>query len=204
MDTIHFPLGILLAKVTGVIDINHAARRSANMKYRLTILMLIAGIQFSFTTAFAQSKDKVYAALLMNFARNVEWPREKTAGDFIIGVVSHPSLASSLKSVAAQLKNIHDQPIVIKEFASASDAATCHILFISEGETRSSFSSLLTKLGATPTLLITEREGLAEKGSCINFLVIDEKLKFEVNMSSMEKRHLKPSADLVRFGIVIR
>ena len=174
------------------------------MKYRLTILMLIVGIQFSFTAASAQNKDKVYAALVMNFARNVEWPRDKTTGDFVIGVVNHPTLASQLKSVAAQLKNIHDQPIVIKEFASTSVATTCHILFISAAETRSSFSNLLTKLGNTPTLLITEKEGLAEKGSCINFLVIDEKLKFEFNMSSMEKRGLKPSADLVRFGIPVR
>lgn len=171
--------------------------------YKLTIIILVALMQVSFVSAMNQLKDKVYAVFIMNFARNIEWPKEKTTGDFVIGVVNYPAVASQLKNVALQSKNVRNQPITIKEFSSASEAAFCHILFIPEAET-ASFPSALNKIQNAPTLIITEKEGLARKGSGINFLMVDGKLKFELNSNSLEKRGLKPSEDLQRFGILVQ
>ena len=171
--------------------------------YKLTAIVLVALIQFSFVPATNQLKDKVYAVFIMNFARNIEWPKEKTTGDFIIGVVNYPAVASQLKHVALQSKNVHNQPITIKEFSSVSETTFCHILFIPESED-AALPSILNKLQSTPTLFITEKEGLAKKGSGINFLLVDGKLKFELNNGSLEKRGLKPSEDLQRFGILVQ
>jgi hypothetical protein len=171
--------------------------------FKLTVIVLVALMQVSFVSATNQLKDKVYAVFIMNFARNIEWPKEKTTGDFVIGVVNYPAVASQLKNVALQSKNVRNQPIIIKEFSSASDAGFCHILFIPESEA-ASFPSVLSKLQNAPTLIITEKEGLAKKGSGINFLMVDGKLKFELNNNSIEKRGLKPSEDLQRFGILVQ
>jgi len=161
-------------------------------------------MQISLTPALAQGKDKVYAAFVMNFARNVEWPEEKKDGDFIIGIIHYPSLADQLRTVvAAQLKTVHNQRIIIKELSSTSEIDFCHILFIGESETES-FTKLIDGLRNKPILLVTEREGLAKKGSCINFLLVDGKLKFEVNNNSFEKHRLKSSDDLRRFGILVQ
>jgi hypothetical protein len=171
--------------------------------YKLTIILLAASTQISFVSATNQLKDKVYAVFIMNFARNIEWPKEKSTGDFVIGVVNYPAVASQLKNVALQSKNVRNQPITIKEFNSASEAGFCHILFIPESES-TSFPAVLSKFQNAPTLFITEKEGLAKKGSGINFLMVDGKLKFELNNNSLEKRGLKPSEDLQRFGILVQ
>jgi hypothetical protein len=159
--------------------------------------------QLSFSPVVAtQVRDKVYAAFILNFARNIEWPKEKKSGDFIIGVVNSASVAAELKNETTHLKNLHNQPIAVKEFSSASEADFCHILFIPDSDDVS-LTALLNKLSDTPTLIVTAKEGLAKKGSGINFLMVEGKLKFELNSSSFEKRRLKPSEDLQRFSILI-
>src|SRR5688572_4699433 len=108
---------------------------ASSIQYQLTILVVLALMHLSGTPIeTTQIKDKVYAVFIMNFARNIEWPKEKKSGNFIIGVVNYPPVATQLKSVATQLKNIHNHPITVKEFSSASDAEFCHIVFIPESD----------------------------------------------------------------------
>ncbi len=175
-----------------------------SITYKLIILVVVALTQISFApVAATQVRDKVYAAFILNFARNIEWPKEKKSGDFIIGIVNNSSVASELKNETRQLKNLHNQPITIREFTAASQVDFCHILFIPNPD-ETSLTALLNRQPDTPTLFVTARDGFAKKGSGINFLMVDGKLKFELNSSTFEKRKLKPSEDLQRFSILIR
>jgi hypothetical protein len=45
-------------------------------------------------------------------------------------------------------------------------------------------------------MIIAEREGLHKKGAAMSFIVINNKLKFDINMKELEKRNLKISAQL--------
>jgi len=54
-----------------------------------------------------------------------------------------------------------------------------------------------------PILTITDSFNLGKKGSCINFKVIDEKLKFEINQASMNGAALKVAGQLSSMAILI-
>ncbi|PTB90787.1 DUF4154 domain-containing protein, partial [Marivirga lumbricoides] len=64
--------------------------------------------------------------------------------------------------------------------------------------------AIVNKLGNKPTLLITEGQGLAQKGSMINFKDVNGKLKFEVNTTNLERTGLRVSKELLRFGEEIK
>jgi hypothetical protein len=53
------------------------------------------------------------------------------------------------------------------------------------------------------TLVVTDRNGLGAKGSCINFKTVDEKLKFELNQSAIAASNLKVSSTLSSMAILI-
>jgi len=53
------------------------------------------------------------------------------------------------------------------------------------------------------TLVITDKNGLGAKGSGINFKMIDNKLKFELNQKALEASNLKVSGSLSSMAILI-
>ena len=50
--------------------------------------------------------------------------------------------------------------------------------------------AILNNLEFEPVLVITEMDGAINTGSVINFLVIDNNLKFELNVSEAKNRQL--------------
>jgi hypothetical protein len=53
-------------------------------------------------------------------------------------------------------------------------------------------------------LLVTESEGLARKGSCINFVIVDDRLKLEINKKNIEHRELGVATELLNLGTVVK
>jgi hypothetical protein len=50
-------------------------------------------------------------------------------------------------------------------------------------------------------LIITEKSGLAQKGSSINFIMQDNKWKFELNEAATQSAGLKVSRELSKLAI---
>jgi hypothetical protein len=56
----------------------------------------------------------------------------------------------------------------------------------------------------TSTLLVSESDGLARKGSCINFVLIEDHLKLEINKNNIEERDLSIATELLSLGILVK
>ena len=144
----------------------------------------------------------IQANIIYRFTKYIDWPADKKSGDFVIGIVGDSPLYDALKGFIGN-KTAGAQKIVIKRFSASSGAFDCQILFVSDDE-----SGMLRKIAAgtlnTPILLVTESDGLARKGSCINFVVVDDHLKLEINKSNIEKRNLSIASELLQLGIPVK
>lgn len=141
---------------------------------------------------------KIY---IYNFTKYIQWPSDKQSGDFIIGVYGKSPMITELTTMAAT-RSVGSQKIIVKEINNPSDAESCHVLFIPESKS-GILSDVRTKLGGNSTLVITEREGLGKQGSAINFVIIDGKLKYELNKTTLEKAGLKVMPDLIKLAILV-
>ena len=65
------------------------------------------------------------------------------------------------------------------------------------------FEDINNKVKGKGTLVITDKNGLGEKGSAINFKTVDNKLKFELNQKAIEASNLKVSGALSSMAILI-
>lgn len=142
------------------------------------------------------------ANIIYRFTKYVNWPNDKKKGDFIIGIVGESPLYDELKKVTAD-KWVGNQKIVIKEFSSSTTSFTCQILFVSEDKSNS-MKKIASITDRSPTLLVSESDGLARKGSCINFIIVDERLKLEINKANIEDRHLDIASELLSLGTIIK
>lgn len=171
-------------------------------KSTLSILKLSTLLLFIIFFTFGQDINyKVHSMYMYHFTRYLDWPENKKSEDFVIGVFGNSPIVSELEAIAIS-KKAGNQTIVIKKFNSVDDLAVCHILFVSSGKS-GEIEKILTATNNKPILLVSEKTGLGKKGTGVNFVIIDDKLKFEINKSSIESHGLKVSVDLLKLGIVL-
>jgi hypothetical protein len=151
-------------------------------------------------TANAQN-EKFKALFMYNFTKYIEWPVSQRTGDFVIGVLGNSAMVSELNTIASKQK-IGSQNIVIKVFSTADEIDNCNILYLPASKSNQ-IGAVVNKLTGKAILIISDKAGLASQGAGINYVLDGDKLKYEVNKGSLEKRGLVVSNALLALGIVV-
>jgi hypothetical protein len=162
-------------------------------------------ILFIFGSTFAMAQERpmheVYSMMVYNFTKYVQWPDHNEAGEFVIGVVGNADVHTTLNAWYGG-KARGSKTYVIKRFNSAAEVADCHVVFVDKSKS-AEFDAINNKVKGKGTLVVTDKAGLGEKGSGINFKTVDNKLKFELNQKALEASNLKVSGALTSMAIVI-
>lgn len=170
-------------------------------KVNTCIIFILLSFFISIVVNAQEVNYKVHALFIYHFTKHIDWPDNKKTGDFLIGVLGNSPIMAELESLAAT-KKVGSQNIVIKKITSEAEVSNCHIAFISAGKS-GSLEEVLGTVGSKPVLIVTEKNGLGKKGACLNFIIQDDKLKFEINKQSIEAKKLKISGDLIKLGITL-
>ena len=139
--------------------------------------------------------------MVYNFTKYVQWPDHAATGEFVIGVVGNTDIYNTLNGWYGG-KPRGTKTYIIKKFNSAADVTECHVLYIDKSKS-GEFDNVNDKLKGKGTLIITDKSGLGEQGSSINFKLVDNKLKFELNQKAIEASNLKVSGALSSMAILI-
>ncbi|MCB0409867.1 MAG: YfiR family protein [Flavobacteriales bacterium] len=145
---------------------------------------------------------KIKAVFIYNFTKYIEWPKAYKEGEFTIGVVGESPLYSELTKMT-QTKKVANQPLQVKKFNTAEDLSKCHILYISRDKS-AQLSSCIKALKNNSTLIVTEDNGLVDKGAGINFIIKDNRQKFELNKGNVERYKLKVSSNLEALAFSVK
>ena len=137
---------------------------------------------------------RAQAMFIYNFSRLIEWPANYKSGPFVIGVLGSSQTLTELKTYTAN-KTVGSQPITVKKFNSPAEIGACHILFIPFSKTKT-LPQVIQTLGSKSTLIISEKNGAIEKGSAINFVIIGDKLKFEIKPINATSKKINMSSKL--------
>ena len=177
-------------------------RETAQNEFKLLCITGLLFMSLSSSQSQHETDYKLQANIIYRFTKYIDWPINKKAGDFIIGIVGDSPLYDELKNLGAN-KTVGNQKIAVIKMSPSASSYNCHILFIGEEESSSLKKIAILTAGAA-ILIISESEGLALKGSCINFITVDERLKLEINKSNVEQRNLHIASELLELGIIIK
>ncbi|MCU0391284.1 MAG: YfiR family protein [Thermoflexibacter sp.] len=144
---------------------------------------------------------RVYAGLLYHFTKYIEWPSQKQQGDFVIGVYGDEEMVVATQNLTRN-RFVSNQRIIVKKVVVESDINECHIIFV-ERKFSHKFKTIQPKMQSQNTLLITESGDFAKKGAGINFVIKQDRLKFEMNKSVIEGAGLRVSNELVKLSILV-
>jgi YfiR/HmsC-like len=168
---------------------------------RSFITLLLIGISIPLFPQDEKPLHEIHSAMLFNFIKYIQWPGEGEAGDFVIGIIGEDDVFKTMKA-RYEGRQKGSKKFIIKNLKHASEALACHVVYLGKSKNRE-FENLKTITTGKPTLTITDSSNLGHKGSCINFKVIDGKLKFEINNASINSSNLKVSSQLTGMAILI-
>lgn len=168
------------------------------MKKPMLIVLMMAATA---VTAQDRPTHEIHAAMLFNFIKYVQWPNEGEAGEFVVGVIGDDNVFNTLNQWYNG-KQKGSKKYVIKKLSSADESSSCQVVYVGKSKSRD-FDDIKTSISGKSILTITDGNGLGQKGSCINFKVIDGKLKFELNQATLTGSNLKVSSQLSSMAILI-
>lgn len=166
------------------------------------LFVFVAAAGFS---AKPQTKAEEYnlkAAFLYNFTRYIEWDGYTSNSEFVIGIVGTSDIQEALKDIADS-KSVDGKKIIIRKFNSPDEIGNCHILFISRN-TPYTLTELFVNIPDKGTLVVSEKENFAEQGAAINFIIVNESLKFEMNINTLNSAGLKVSSQLLKLAVLVK
>lgn len=169
----------------------------------LTFLFLM--IQPTWGTYAKESLEyRIKAAFLYNFTKFVKWPEKafaNAASPIKICILGDSPFGTSLEAI--ENKTAAGRKFVIFEVKSVDDIDDCHVLFISNGSEKEFFNSI-EHIQQKNILTVGDKQGLARKGSVINFIVVNNKVQFEINTKSAERANLKISSQLLKIARIVK
>ena len=159
----------------------------------LTSLVFITqGYGQAMSTVNTRAKFK--SLFIYQFTKYTEWPEDYKQGDFVIGVVNDNDLAEILSS-ASKAKKINSQNVIVKRISSTAEISKCHVLYVG-GTSPSEVEPFINRAKQYNCLVITEGNGMVDRLSAINFVVVGNALKFEMNKQLFRDRGLTVSNSL--------
>lgn len=165
--------------------------------------ILFPALCFFAATVFAQEKEgeaDLKAAFIYNFTKYVDWDSTNAEDNFTIGVIGSTPVTKSLNEIAST-RMVNNKRIQIRNFSKPEDISYCNILFIPQN-TPYSLESILNKVGKG-VLTIGEETGFAKMGTAFNFVIKDDKLKFEANLKTINSQGLRASSQLLKLAKIV-
>ena len=185
-------------------------RRTPSLRWVLG-LCLCLWLSIGMTPAHAQTEEpgnvmerQVKAAYLFKFGSFVEWPERAfadAATPIQIGVLNADALADDLSQIVAG-RSLHGRPIAVRKLRATDRLAGLHVLFIGRVN-KAQLRTIVASTSGQATLLVTEVDEALESGSLINFVTLDEKVRFEVAPRNGDARGIVISARLLAAALKV-
>jgi YfiR/HmsC-like len=147
--------------------------------------------------------DEVEAAFLYRFAGYVDWPPEALSGqDFTIAVLGSDSIVRELQRILPQhaLKN---RPAQVRRIRGLEELRDAQILFVGP-QFNDELKTLIARVANRPVLVVTASERGLDDGSCVNFLLVDRRVRFEVSLTAADRVGLRVSSELLSVAVRVQ
>jgi hypothetical protein len=167
-------------------------------------LMVLLALLLDVVAAQSASEYQVKAAFLFNFAKFVDWPADafSTAdAPLQVCVLGQDPFGGDFEQMIED-KTVSGHRLEIAHPEGVPQARACQVLFIASSE-KQRVREILRALAGVSVLTVADTPGFAKMGGVINFVLDENRVRFEINPKAAERVHLKLSARLLTVAKLI-
>jgi len=144
----------------------------------------------------APTQGEVEAAYLYNFAKFVTWPATTKSDVLNVCILGKDPFGATLDQIVAG-EAIDGRHLAVRRLADEHSVQPCAILFIGESES-SHLDRDLSAVSRLPILTVSDIPGFMKDGGTIQFVLQDNRVRFEVNLNAARKCGIVLSSQLLK------
>jgi hypothetical protein len=194
----------------------------------LTAILTLLPSTPAYAQAPAVKEYQLKAAFLFNFISFVDGSRfslsdeelkaAKTKPPIVIGIVGKDPFENAFDLLKG--KEVKERPVTVKRFKSleeckgadgkvpaehpeANAIKACHVLFVCPSE-KDHLKTLLEPLRTQTILTVADVPGFLDAGGMINFIIEDNKVRFDVNSAATARAKLEIRSKLLRLARTVK
>jgi len=168
--------------------------------FSLSLLIILFLVSGEGRAQDAEKEANLKAVFLYNFTKYIDWPNLNSNQYFVVGIVGTTEITNALNQIAKTYR-VEGKKILILNFKKTDEISHCDLLFIS-GHSDIPVLSAVSQTGRG-TLTVSEESPGSSSGAAFNFIVKDDKLKFEASLKAINLTGLKISAQLLKLAILV-
>jgi hypothetical protein len=141
---------------------------------------------------------EIQAAFLVKFCSYVTWPEERFStpeSPVIVGIIGRDPFGSKIDKIARSSR-AGERNIEIRRCTDISSVGRVHILFIAPSET-DRLQKIVSDIPANSVLLVSNIPGFLESSGMVNFVVVSQKIRFNISRTNSENAGLMISSKLL-------
>lgn len=173
----------------------------------LGVLLMIVALTLATRAGPSHSSEedeyRVQAAFMFNFAKFVQWPESifsSPTAPLILGILGRDPFGTNVSGLARS--TVQGRPLEVRQISEDSGAAGCHLLYVSRSE-QARVGSILTALAGKSILTVSECPGFARAGGIVEFVIVNDTVRFKVNLEAARRHELKPSSQLLGVAVEV-
>lgn len=183
---------------------------SAKVRARYFLLQSFCAICLAIPLVLAAQPQRgrptqydVEAVYLFQFGKFVQWPTAPASDEpFDICIMGRDPFGQTLDNTIAG-ETIGKSALKDERIGSVDDAKRCRIVFISDSED-AHLGEILDRLSKLPVLSVSDVPGFLERGGMIQFVLQDNRVRFEINVSTAKRAGLAVSSQLLKVAAAVR
>jgi hypothetical protein len=180
-----------------------AARNS--MIGKLITLVLMIAMGFNSRAQAPATEYEVKAAYLLNFGKFVKWPESALppgTDKFSICVLGDDPFGNVLNTTVRDEK-IDGKPVVARHISRSQEVTGCQVLFVSRSEDKQ-VRKLLQSFSKSAVLTVSDMPGFLDHDGMIQFTLVNNRVRFEVNLDSVQQTGLVLSSELLKVASSVK
>jgi hypothetical protein len=174
----------------------------------IVVCLICATLALSSRAQTVDSTDSseylIKAGFTYNFAKLMDWPANtfpRPDSPIVIGILGSDPFGSTLETVLAG-KKVNERSFVVKHLKWGTDIKGCNILYVSNSE-GAHLDELFRLLKGLPVLTIGQMPGFARHGGIVNFVIENDKVRFEVNVEAAKQADISISSRLLTLAKIV-
>jgi hypothetical protein len=147
--------------------------------------------------AHATTEYELKAAFIYNVLRFTDWPELSKNKPFSLCVLGRDPFGAAMDGIRG--RTVKDRKLDVRSVASVAEAQHCQAVYVSVSE-EARLPQILSALASAPVLTISGIDNFADRGGYIGLLLVNDKLRFDVNLAALRAGNLRINAQVLKLA----
>lgn len=170
---------------------------------RFLIFTILATLPNTVISENSSLQDELEAAFIYKFIKFIEWDDFSNINleyNICVGILGNGSMKKALYRIEG--KEARGRKIKISHFDNISEIGGCKVIYISPDHSFD-IGQHLEKLQNKNILTISHKKDFALQGGIINFITVNNKINFEINLEQSRKSNIRISSKLLQLARIV-